>query len=62
MDTTNVTHTRPTRQLFAAGIIPARSSQLLHESDVMYVPLRDRAWDADSETFQPRRSAPECDA
>lgn len=44
------------RTLFAAGKIAARSAQLLHESDVCYVPLADRAWDCDSETMQPRRA------
>ena len=44
------------RVLIAAGKIPARSSYPQHESDVTYTPLADRAWDADSETMQPRRA------
>lgn len=43
------------RVLFAAGVIHP-VSRPKHESDVMpYVPLAKRAWDADSETFQPVR-------
>ncbi len=44
------------RVLFAAGVIPSRNSTPQHESDVTYTPLAQREWDADSETFQPRRS------
>lgn len=45
------------RVLFVAGKIPARATRPQHESDVTpYVPLRDRAWDCDSETMQPRRA------
>ena len=43
----------PRRVLFAAGVIQRRS----YLPDDQYVPLRDRTWDPDSETFtQPRRT------